>query len=529
VSIRLSRRNLIALGTTVVAGAFLYRRSFFDKHGPRSFSGEVIGANFKRGHRLLLNDFPKPSREYKRNVSIVGSGISGLSSAYHLKQRGVGDIEIFELEDHFGGKSSSFNGVAPWGAHYLPLANPQNKSLLSFLSKAEVVLKQDEKGVHYNPYFLCADPMEKLFIYGRVQDGIVPKNNLSAEDSSNFEKFFEVIEKLRIAKGRDGKFAFDIPMAKSSSDDQFLKYDKITMADYIKELGLNSPALRWYIDYCCRDDYGMRIDEISAWAGLHYFSSRRGVGVDTHDDSILTWPEGNNYLASKLKSLSDVSIKNACMLYKMEGKRLFFYDFQKDESFTVVSNQIILAIPQFLISRIMGKSSSFEYSPWMVANLEVNWDEEIEASLAWDNVNFHGKGVGFVSANHQNLKRHKDSNYLTYYWPLTHLEPKQARRFALKRTHEQWCKDILADMTPVIPDLEKRIKRIDIWPWGHAMVTAPPGFVHGKRLEAFSHESDFLHFAHTDLGGLSLFEEGFYRGEVAAKRVAKGLVSVSNG
>ena len=32
-----------------------------------------------------------------------------------------------------------------------------------------------------------------------------------------------------------------------------------------------------------------------------------------------------------------------------------------------------------------------------------------------------------------------------------------------------------------------------------------------------------IHVAHTDLGGLSLFEEGFYRGEVSALKVKKGF------
>ena len=40
--------------------------------------------------------------------------------------------------------------------------------------------------------------------------------------------------------------------------------------------GIDAPALRWYIDYCCRDDYGAGAAQVSAWAGLHYFASRHG-------------------------------------------------------------------------------------------------------------------------------------------------------------------------------------------------------------------------------------------------------------
>ncbi|MCR9206091.1 MAG: hypothetical protein NXH75_16020, partial [Halobacteriovoraceae bacterium] len=143
-------------------------------------------------------------------------------------------------------------------------------------------------------------------------------------------------------------------------------------------------------------------------------------------------------------------------------------------------------------------------------------------NLAWDNVNYHGKGLGIVVNHHQSLRRGQEEAYLTYYWPLTHLSPKKARLWALGRTHEQWTNDILADLNPMIFDLEERIQKIDIWPWGHAMVRPHRNFLFGTRKEVLPKQSNH-HFAHTDLAGLSLFEEGFYQGEKAAKAVLNSL------
>ena len=42
--------------------------------------------------------------------------------------------------------------------------------------------------------------------------------------------------------------------------------------------GYTAPTLHWYLNYCCRDDYGTRYDKVSAWAGLHYYCSRWGTG-----------------------------------------------------------------------------------------------------------------------------------------------------------------------------------------------------------------------------------------------------------
>src|SRR5437764_1276882 len=50
--------------------------------------------------------------------------------------------------------------------------------------------------------------------------------------------------------------------------------DQLSMADWLKDNRFDSPYLRWYIDYACRDDYGALARNTSAWAGIHYFASR---------------------------------------------------------------------------------------------------------------------------------------------------------------------------------------------------------------------------------------------------------------
>ena len=40
-------------------------------------------------------------------IAVVGSGISGLSSAYYLSQKH--HVDLFEREDHFGGHSHTLD------------------------------------------------------------------------------------------------------------------------------------------------------------------------------------------------------------------------------------------------------------------------------------------------------------------------------------------------------------------------------------------------------------------------------------
>jgi hypothetical protein len=48
----------------------------------------------------------------------------------------------------------------------------------------------------------------------------------------------------------------------------------MTMLQWCAQDGYTAQLLN-YIDYCCRDDFGLGIKEVSAWAGIHYFAARK--------------------------------------------------------------------------------------------------------------------------------------------------------------------------------------------------------------------------------------------------------------
>jgi hypothetical protein len=60
--------------------------------------------------------------------------------------------------------------------------------------------------------------------------------------------------------------------------------------------------------------------------------------------------------------------------------------------------------------------------------------------------------------------------------------------------------------------------------WARSMVRPVPGFLWGTaRQEAQQPVNGSLHFAHSDLGGLALFEEANWHGVRAAEAVLRGL------
>ena len=86
------------------------------------------------------------------------------------------------------------------------------------------------------------------------------------------------------------------------------------MGDWMNQRGFVSPRLRWWVDYACRDDYGMTMEQTSAWAGLFYFCSRV-VAPKVESQSLITWPEGNGRLVRHLfdKAKQNIQLDRAAV------------------------------------------------------------------------------------------------------------------------------------------------------------------------------------------------------------------------
>ena len=133
----------------------------------------------------------------------------------------------------------------------------------------------------FDEFTLCADPHERLFIHGQWEEGIVPTTGLTSDEQRQFREFHDEMHKWSETTGNDGRPAFTIPVDRSSRDPSILALDQLTMDAWMKSKGWTCEPLRWHVDYSCRDDFGGAIDEISAWAGIHYFASRRPNGTTT--------------------------------------------------------------------------------------------------------------------------------------------------------------------------------------------------------------------------------------------------------
>ena len=191
-----------------------------------------------------------------------------------------------------------------------------------------------------------------------------------------------------------------------------------------------------------------------------------------------------------------------------------------------LADAVVFAAPTFLAPRLVEGAPpvDFVYSPWLTANLSLDRPpEERAAPPAWDNVLYDSPALGYVVANHQSLRVHQDRSVWTYYWALADEPPAQARATLLRRSWREWTELILADLERAHPDVRRCVSRVDVMRMGHAMVRPVPGFLSSPARRALVEAEGPVFYAHSDLSGLSLFEEAQDHGVAAARRVLDRL------
>jgi monoamine oxidase len=533
---------------TLLGGALAGALAACQRQAAPSWIGTWIGANAERGHRLrdmTAGATPAPAAQHRAGVVVVGGGIAGLAAARALAAAGIDDVHLLELEDNAGGNSRGHvlgNMPCPLGAHYLPVPGEHAIEVIELLD--QLGLRRIEHGqVVYDERHLCHSPQERLFIAGHWHEGLLPPLDAlpdaqRADTQAQYRRFAAAVEQASSAS------AFAMPTARSTWSAASAALDAVTFASWLDAQGLVAPALRWYLDYCCRDDYGAGAAQVSAWAGLHYFASRHGFhapgdGSDERD-GVLTWPEGNAWLSRQLAAPLGKRIHIGSVVLRVDEDR---HEVRVDTWNTHTrqverwsARQVVLATPLFVSARLLVQANdalaqvvaTMQHAPWLVGNLQLRdaLDDRPGAAPSWDNVLYEagpaGAMLGYVDAMHQSTRPYPGPTVLTSYWALggDNAEQLRANRTRLlAEPWQAWASRIVDDLARAHPDLPDKLERIDLMRYGHAMSVPVPGLRSSAALRALAKEQRRVHFAHADLSSYSVFEEAMYHGARAASQV----------
>ena len=532
---------------------------------PPALEFAFAGIDLERGHALrdLLaqGPLPAPTLVRRAQVIIAGGGVAGLAAARSLRLAGVHDFALLELEDTPGGNSraGAVNGVAcPLGAHYLPVPGDHAPEVQDLLE--ELGLRQRVAGRwQYDERHLCHSPQERLYFEREWQEGLLPVQGVGEATLEQYRRFSQAVG----AASRAARFTmpqFAALDAKTGLAPAHQALDAMTFEAWLQQQGLDDAHLRWYLDYCCRDDYGAGMARVSAWAGLHYFASRHGFhvpgeAVAEDREGVLTWPEGNGWLtqqlATPIKAQGQLQTGTS-VLRIAETRRGVEVDAFNHHSGNVERWQAprcIVALPVFVAARVVQNPPAFlaqaaqrlQWAPWAVTNIHLNAPlaDRPGAAPAWDNVIYGDSnpgGLGYVDASHQKLDPRPGPTVLTYYQALGDVA--DARQQLATQGAEHWGRAALAALAGPHPDVLQRATRVQVTRYGHAMSIPVPGvqtflsqiglqgtpgkrklLLNGERQRALPTPATArLAFAHSDWSGYSVFEEAFTRGHAAGLR-----------
>ncbi len=525
----LSRRAVLAW----LSGAPLAASACRDAPVP----GEIRGAAMPVGHRLREATLPRATGKPRRlQVAIVGAGPSGLSAAWRLERLGYSNFELFDLEAQPGGTSAfGSDGIVPypWGAHYVPLPSSENRGLVNLLQEMGALAAAEPRAVAKESLRIRA-PEERVFADGVWQEGLLPKSRMGPAEREELARFQGEVDKWVRFRDAKGRRAFALPARRCSDADELKALDRISANALLQQLNIRSKAVRWYVEYACRDDYGLSLENTSAWALMFYFASRLDK-PGQESAPFITWPEGNGRIVSHLSRVVGKRLRTGQLVTDIapgqSGVELAVFDAGRGATERVIAEHVILAVPKFVAARILRPYrdnppaflKQFSYGVWLVANLHLSGRPRSKGfEQAWDNVVFDSASLGYVVATHQRLKD-LGRTVWTYYLPLVDADPKVARRRIAETSHAQFCRTIIDDLRPAHPDLRKYVERIDIWRWGHAMIRPTPGFIWSGARQRAAAPLGRVHFAHSDLSGVALFEEAQDQGLRAAEEVATAL------
>ena len=524
----ISRRVLLGAATLPLLGC----------QRQHEVAGGFVGVSHERGHLVraarsgLLTQAPAITRRV--HTLIAGGGVAGLAAARALRQRGMDDFALVEMEDLAGGNSRSgqVSGIAcPLGAHYLPLPGEAAREVQDLLE--ELGLRRRVAGRwQYDERHLCHSPQERLYFNGEWQEGLLPLQGTGPGTLAQYRHFAQRVAGLQ-RTARFSQPAFRAPFTAGHA-----ALDAVPFAAWLAQEGLDDPQLHWYLDYCCRDDYGAGLATVSAWAGLHYFASRHGFAApgdaDAGRDAVLTWPEGNGWLTQRLAAPLGQRLHTGCTVLRVAESRhgvevdAFNHDAQAVQRWQAA--QCVVALPVTVAARVVenpplvlrAAAARTRHAPWLVANIHLRapLHDRPGAPPSWDNVLYGSAGLGYVDARHQALDPRPGPTVLTWYRALG--DAPDGRAQLLQRPWAGWRDELLSELSVPHPDLRDQVTRIDIARHGHAMAIPLPGLM-GQIQRGGAWASGRvaspggrLRFAHGDWAGYSVFEEAFTRGHLAA-------------
>ena len=468
----------------------------------------AVNSDAFTGHLLMKKSAFEKVKISNIETLIVGGGIAGMSAAYSLKHN---DFLLCELSNSLGGSSSKehFDNISfSQGAHY-DLAYPDyyGQEVLQLFEELNIITHLPWKNTWS---FL---DQQHLIAHRRKShcyvDGNHRKDVLKEGKTKN--------DFLKLISPYLGKM--NLPTRLINKNLHHL--NSIDFISFLKKNISLSPEFIRGLDYHMKDDYGSEAANVSALAGIHYFTCRPYYNEIVE---LFSPPEGNNYFINKMAQqlnkdqlLTEHLVKS--IKEDVSGFEVEILDVKQQKIKTLHVKKIIYAGQKHALKYIYPEDyQHFKtniYAPWMVVN--VLTDNELPTPGYWQNemLTEDKTLMGFVDSNTQHMTSNKYRVFTTYYC----LPPKSRNNLInTEKNKTQIAETTVNHLGKYFgKDISPHVLKVHIKAMGHAMAIPTPGFLFNDKNQYRRNKS--LVYAGVDNGRLPLLYEAVDSGVMAAKMV----------
>ena len=386
--------------------------------------------------------------------------------------------------------------ACPLGAHYLPVPGERRDRGDRAARRARRCAAASPAAPVYDERMLCHSPQERLFIDGGWHDGLLPPIEAlpAAERAPTLAGYRALRRRGRRLRATAARFAIPTARARWSRCARRARRASPSRTGSTRE-GLAAPALRWYLDYCCRDDYGA-----GSGAGLglgraallrepaRLSRARRRARGDERD-GVLTWPEGNAWLAERLAAplgerlqrgprRARASTKAA---HEVERRRLE----RRDRPARALDRARASSSPRRSSSprdcsprrrrRWARRPRAMRHAPWLVANLQLDTAARRparRAAVVGQRASTAAPASAMSMRCTRALRPFAGGDGADRLLGARRRRRRGARRPApapARRRLAAWARAVVADLAAAHPDLPAKVRRVDLMRYGHAM------------------------------------------------------------
>ncbi len=476
-----------------------------------------------------------PKATESTDIVVIGGGLSGLATAYLLRERRP---IVLEMQPRFGGQA---RGEWWQGTHY------SLGSAYFITPDKGTFLEEFYKELGFDLEHRLSEGDDPVELNGVIRDDFWTGAGLPKDQMALFEQYAEMVAyygenypEIPLPDGKDAKFVRDL--------------DRITLKQDIEaRLGQAAPALLAAgIQAYCYSSFNAGWEEISAARGWNF------VAAEEFGRWVL--PGGNAWFVQRLwERLAGLEhsiggegclLRAGCIVHEVRlnsGGALVTYGDTKGNLRSIQAKRVVMCCPKYAAKHMIhglvdvdnekfNAMHQINYRPYVVANvlLEAPITRDFYDTFLLYDGNFptndgeaeaYSRVVDMLSG-HYARPEPAPRSVLTLYWPL----PWGTGRFTLlpqSKPLEAYGESLAPQVRRMLELLkvpESAVRQVRMTRWGHAMPFAKPGLIAFGTAEASRRPLEgTVFFVEQDNWALPAVENCLLDAEIFRPEILAGL------